>query len=176
MDSQVTSRKPFGLDTSARPHKNGDIILRWLNGEGPYRREDISTGVQLIDKWKVITSYAGFDHAGQPDKDGRRRVLSKIDILPPGTICNETYIVAGSYETEQEAGNLAAYMKTQFFRFLVSQFMFSHHLTKSAYAFVPVLDMSERWTDPNLYERYGVTQEEVDFIDSAIRPMQMDLF
>lgn len=176
MDGQVTSRKPFGLDTSARPQKGGDIVLRWLNGEGPYRREDILTGVELIDNWKVITSYAGFDHAGQPDKDGRRRVLSKIDILPPGTICNETYIVTGSYASEDEARNLVNYMKTRFFRFLVSQFMYSHHLTKNAYQFVPVLDMSKSWSDPQLYKRYGITEAEVEFIESIIRPMQVELF
>ncbi len=176
MDRQVTSRKPFGLDTSARPQKNGDIILHWLNGEGPYRREDVTVGVELIDKWKVITSYAGFDHAGQPDKDGRRRVLSKISILPPGTICNETYIVTGSYETEVEAQNLVSYMKTLFFRFLVSQFMYSHHLTKNAYQFVPVLDMSKHWTDADLNFRYGISDEEASFIDSIIRPMENKLF
>lgn len=171
MDSQVTSRKPFGLDTSARPQKSGDITLRWLNGEGPFQRCDVPTGQELIDKWKVITSYAGFDHAGQPDKDGRRRVLSKIDILPPGTICNETYIVAGSYDTQREAENLVSYMKTRFFRFLVSQFMYSHHLTKTTYAFVPILDMSRSWTDQDLSRRYGITDEQVEFINSAIRPM-----
>lgn len=176
MDSQVTSRKPFGLDTSARPQKSGDIILRWLSGEGPFRREDITIGRDLIDKWKVITSYAGFDHAGQPDKDGRRRVLSKIDILPPGTICNETYIVTGSYETEKEAENLVVYMKTQFFRFLVSQFMYSHHLTKNTYAFVPVFDMTEEWTDTQLNQRYDISEVESEFINSVIRPMQRDLF
>jgi len=176
MDRQVTSRKPFGLDTSARPQKSGGIRLRWLNGEGPYKREDVVVGQEMIDKWKVITSYAGFDHAGQPDKDGRRRVLSKIDILPPGTICNETYIVTGSYATEEEAQNLVAYMKTQFFRFLVSQFMYSHHLTKSAYGFVPILDMSKAWLDEDLYKRYKISSSEALFINSIIRPMQAELF
>ena len=101
----------------------------------------------MIDKWKVITSYVGYDHAGNPGKDGRRRVLSKIDILPPETICTETYLIVGAYKTNEEATNLVAYMKTRFFRFLVAQFMYSHHLTKTAYGFVPILDASEEWTD-----------------------------
>ena len=57
------------------------------------------------DKWKVITSYVGYDHAGNPGKDGRRRVFSKIGVLPPVTICTETYLVIGSYDTEEEAKN-----------------------------------------------------------------------
>lgn len=171
MNVQVSSRKPFGIDTKERPMRTGDITLRWQNGEGPYKRAAIVVGTEIIDKWKVITSYVGYDHAGNPGSDGRRRVFSKIDVLRPGTICNETYLVVGSYKTQTEAKNLVAYMKTQFFRFLVSQFMFSHHITKESYSLVPILDMTEEWTDAKLYKRYGLTHEEIVFIDSKIRGM-----
>lgn len=170
MSEQVSSRKPFGLATDARPERAGDLILRWEKGEGPYPRKKIDVGTGMIDKWKVITSYVGYDHAGNPGTDGRRKVLSRIDILPPGTICTETYLVVGSYKIKKEAANLVAYMKTRFFRFLVSQFMYSHHLTKSAYDFVPVLDMTAEWTDAKLAKRYGLTEEDVVFIASKIRP------
>jgi len=169
MKDQVSSRKPFGLGTVVRPKNKGDIVLRWQKGEGPYPRKEIKTGVEMIDRWKVITSYVGYDHAGNPGKDGRRRVFSKIDVIPPGTVCNETYLVIGHYATKQEAENLVLYMKTTFFRFLVSQFMFSHHITKEAYALVPVLDMHRRWTDVDLAKRYELTEEEVSFIQSKIR-------
>ena len=172
MSEQVSSRKPFGLATDARPEKAGDLILRWEKGEGPYPRKKIDVGTELIDKWKVITSYVGYDHAGNPGKDGRRRVFSRIDILSPGTICTETYLVVGSYKAKKEATNLVAYMKTRFFRFLVAQFMYSHHLTKSAYDFVPVLDMIAEWTDAKLAKRYGLTEEEIAFIASKIRPYE----
>jgi site-specific DNA-methyltransferase (adenine-specific) len=170
MSEQVSSRKPFGLATDVRPEKKGDLILRWEKGEGPYPREKVTAGHDMIDKWKVITSYVGYDHAGNPGKDGRRRVFSKIDILSPGTICTETYLVVGSYGSKTEAENLVAYMKTRFFRFLVAQFMYSHHLTKSAYELVPILDMNETWTDSKLAARYGLTDDEVKFIESKIRP------
>ena len=173
MSVQVTSRKPFGLATNVRPQKNGDIILRWQSGEGPYKRSEITTGTEMIDDWKVITSYVGYDHAGNPGKDGRRRVFSKIDILSPGTICTETYLVIGSYKTEAQAKHLAEYMKTRFFRFFVAQFMYSHHITKDSYAFVPVLDMTTEWTDEKLYKKYGLTEDEIAFIESKIRPMEL---
>ncbi len=143
MSNVVSSSKPFGLRTFVRPQKTGDIILRWQNGEGPYNRSEIIVGVEMIDKWKVITSYVGYDHAGNPGKDGKRKVFNKIDILPPGTICNETYLVINYFDTEQEAKNMVGYMKTMFFRFLVSQLMFSHHITKNAYQFVPVQDCKQ---------------------------------
>lgn len=172
MSGIVSSRKPFGLATTDRPLASGDIILRWQNGEGPYLRSKITTGQELIDKWKVITSYVGYDHAGNPGKDGKRKVFNKIDILPPGTICNETYLVINSFNTELEAKNMVAYMKTLFFRFLVSQLMFSHHITKSAYQFVPVQDFSQLWTDDLLFVKYGLTKEEITFIETTIRSME----
>lgn len=172
MSEQVSSRKPFGLPTNIRPEKTGDLSLRWEKGDGPYPSERIDTGRHLIDKWKVITSYVAYDHAGNPGKDGRRKVFSKIDILPPGTICTETYLVIGAYETALEASNLVGYMKTRFFRFLVAQFMYSHHLTKSAYEYVPVLDMNTEWDDTKLANRYQLTVEEVDFIHQKIRPFE----
>ncbi|HET9741204.1 MAG TPA: Eco57I restriction-modification methylase domain-containing protein [Terriglobales bacterium] len=170
MSDQVSSRKPFGLATDVRPEKAGDLLLRWEKGEGPYPRRKIDVGTEMIDKWKVITSYVGYDHAGNPGKDGRRRVLSRIDILPPGTICTETYLVIGSHGSKKEASNLVAYMKTRFFRFLVAQFMYSHHLTKSAYDLVPILDMTTEWTDAKLAKRYGLTEQDCAFIASKIRP------
>jgi len=63
-------------------------------------------------------------------------------------------------------------MKTHFFRFLVSQFMYSHHITKDSYSFVPILDMNQIWTDKKLYKRYGLTPEEIEFIESKIKPME----
>ncbi|MDP3981437.1 MAG: Eco57I restriction-modification methylase domain-containing protein [Chlamydiota bacterium] len=172
MSQQVSASKPFGLRTFVRPQKTGDIKLRWQKGEGPYKRKDITTGVELIDQWKVITSYVGYDHAGNPGKDGRRRVFSKIEILPPGVVCTETYLVIGSYKKKAKASNLASYMKTLFFRFLVSQFMYSHHITKDAYSFVPILDMNDTWTDELLFKKYGITKKEIAFIESKIRPME----
>jgi len=172
MSEHVSVRSPFGLSTFERPQKSGDLILRWRNGEGPYPKNLITVGTELIDKWKVITSYACYDSAGNPGPDGKRRVFSKIDILPPGTICTETYLVIGVYDRKELADNLVTYMKTKFFRFLVLQAISSIHIFRNSYLFVPALDMNVRWTDEMLYERYGLTEEEIKFIESKIRDYQ----
>jgi site-specific DNA-methyltransferase (adenine-specific) len=172
MNEQVSASKPFGLRTYERPLKKGDIVLKWQNGEGPFLRSKITTGHNLIDKWKVITAYVGYDHAGNPDKEGRRRVFSKIDILPPGTVCTETYLVVGAYKKQNEAENLRNYMKTRLFRFLVSQFMYSHHITKDAYSFVPVLKMTGKFDELAVMDTYQLTKKEIDFIHSKIKPME----
>ena len=172
MSSQVSSRKPFGLATNARPLKKGDLRLLWNGGEGPYERKKVLVGKEMIDSWKVITSKVSYDHGGQPDKDGMRRVLSKVEILPPGTICTETYIVVGCFPNKAKAINLANYLRTRFVRFLVSQLSFSQDITKERFVFVPILDMSDEWSDANLYKHYDLSKDEVAFIESMIRPME----
>lgn len=172
MSEQVSSAKPFGLRTFARPQNKGDILLRWHGGEGPYNRKDIKVGVEMIDNWKVITSKVSFDHAGLPDRNGQRRVFSIIDVLPPGTVCTETYLIVGVYDSKSIADNMVKYLKTKFVRFLVAQLSFSQDIFKEKFAFVPVLDMSTEWTDEKLYKRYGLTEEEIAFIESKIRPME----
>jgi site-specific DNA-methyltransferase (adenine-specific) len=174
MNEQVSSYKPFGLRTYVKPQKTGDIILHWQNGEGPYNRKDIIVGIEMIDKWKVISSRSGNEHAGNPGKDGSRRVLAKIEVLPPGTICTETYLVIGTYPTEEQARNLVAYMKSRFFRFLLSLFMYSHSITKDTYKFVPILDMNFRWTDEKLYKKYELTEMDIHFIETRVRPMDLN--
>lgn len=172
MSNLVSSRKPFGLSTNIRPQKTGNLTLKWNKGTGPYPSAQITAGNGIINKWKVITSKTSYDHAGQPNKEGKRRVLSIIEILPPKTICTETYIVAGAYSTKREAENLCAYLKTKFLRFLVAQLSFSQDITKDRFSFVPQLDMKQTWDDSKLYKRYSLTPDEIGFIEEQTLPME----
>jgi site-specific DNA-methyltransferase (adenine-specific) len=174
MSDYVSSRKPFGLPTNARPNETGDLELVWNGGRGPFQSKNVTIGKELIKKWKVITSKVSYDHGGQPDKDGKRRVLSKIEILPPGTICTETYIIAGVFSNEDHAKNLVSYLKTKFVRFLISQLSFSQDITKERFFFVPIQDFSKTWTDKELYQKYKLSKEEIDFIESMVRPMDSE--
>lgn len=170
MNEQVSSRKPFGLSTTERPMASGDIDLRWTGGVGRFLREAVPSGHEMIDKWKVIASRAT-PGGGRPGSDGRRTVLSSIEVLPPGTICTEAYLVVGAYSSQDKADNLVSYMKTRLFRFLLSQVVVSHDLTKEKYMFVPILDVTKAWNDKLLAKRYGLDEQEVAFIESRIRPM-----
>ncbi len=66
-----------------------------------------------------------------------------------------------------------SYMKTKFFRFLVLLKKNTQHATSKVYSFVPMQNFSEEWTDEKLYKKYGLTQEEIDFIESMVRPMEL---
>lgn len=172
MDRMVTARKPFGLPTNAQPMEEGELTLRYNKGVGKYRRGAVTAGLEYIDKWKVMLSYLSAEHAGQPDKNGQFRVLSTMELLPPGHICTETYLLAGWFNTQTEAENLLAYLKTKFARFLVGQIAVSQHITKNCFSFVPIQDFSRPWTDGELYAKYGLTGEETAFIESMIKPME----
>ncbi len=172
MDNCVSSRKPFGLATNAKVYKDGDIALRYNGGMAKYKRSEIMVGKSHIDKWKVIISYLSAEHAGQPDKNGMYRVLSCIEVLPPKTVCTETYLLTGSFTSKRMAENLSTYLKTKFVRFLVGQIALSQHITRGCFAFVPIQDFSKPWTDEELYKKYNLTQEEINFIESMIKPME----
>lgn len=168
----VSSRKPFGLDSSTSFDKDGDIFLRSSKGNGTIRRERINSGLDMLEKYKVITSKVSFEHAGVPDKDGMMRVLSVVQVLPKNSACTESYLVNGTFETEDEAMNMAKYLKTKFVRFLLMQMLASMNMTKSTYCFVPMQDFTKAWTDEELYAKYGLSDEEIAFIDSMIKPMK----
>ncbi len=171
--SKVSSQKPFGLRTYVKPVDNGDILLRYGGGTGKFLRSNVITGKEWIDKYKVIMSYLTYDHAGRPDKDGKRKIFSTMEILPPKSVCTETYLVIDVFDDKIEAENLLSYLRTTFVRFLVAQLTSTQHISKSNFAFVPIQDFSKPWTDEQLYAKYGLTKEEIAFIESMIRPMDL---
>lgn len=120
-----------------------------------------------------MLSYLSAEHAGQPDKSGMFKILSSLDILPPNYVCSETYLIADAFETEIEAKNLLNYLKTKFVRFLVAQIAVSQHITKNCFSFVPVQNYHKAWTDNDLYAKYHLSEEEINFIESMIKPMDM---
>lgn len=173
LSSFVPSRKPFGLATTVRPEASGDLLLRNKDGIGKFPSSKIGVGNDIIDKWKVMISRLSAEHAGQPDKDGKFKVLSTTEILPPKTICTETYLIAGSFDTEAEAKNYFNYLKGKFARFLVAQIAMTQQITKFTFSFVPIQDFSKPWTDEELYAKYGLTDDEIAFIESMIKPMDL---
>lgn len=176
-ERQVSAQKPFGLRTffrgSEKKSSKGDILVLQSGGRAWTSRSEVTAGEDLIDKWKVFTSKSSSEHAGQVDKNGQRRVLSLSGVLPPGSVVTETYILLGAYDTEEEARNCFSYVVTRFFRFLIAVRSSAQDLARSAYSFVPMQDFSSAWTDERLYAKYELTEEEIEYIENLIRPMEV---
>lgn len=174
LSEQVSSRKPFGIESNASFDENGDVILRSSSGLGKIKQERILSGHSLIPKWKVVVSKVSFEHAGVPDKEGMMRVLSVTEILEPNSVCTESYLVAGAFDTKRECANMISYLRTKLVRFLITPMLASMNMSKSSYAFVPLQNFGKPWNDAELYNRYNLTEEEIAFIESMIRPMELE--
>ena len=171
--SEVSAVRPFGIATKIRPSAKGAYTLVSSGGEGRVAKSLVTARHDLVNVWKVLLSKTSHDHAGLPDKDGTRRVFSRLRVIGPKTVCTESYIVIGNFPSEKEAENCRSYLATRFVRFLVSQLSYSQDITSPRFEFVPTQDFSRSWNDTALYEKYGITKDEIDFIERLVRPMEL---
>jgi site-specific DNA-methyltransferase (adenine-specific) len=123
----------------------------------------------LIDTHKVFISKAyngGYKYPHQ--------ILNSPILADVPSCCTETYLVCGPFKEQKNAKNFHDYLKTRFFRFMVLLRKVSQDNPKDRFTFVPMQDFSEPWTDEKLYKKYGLTQGEIAFIESMIRPMEVE--
>ena len=167
----VSATRPFGLQTKDRPDGKGTIRLVSSGGEGKIALSRVTAGKDLVGKWKVLTSKTSHDHGGNPDKQGMRRVLSRLEILEPNAVCTESYIVIGSFESREEAENCLSYLQTKFVRHLISILSFSQDITRERFRYVPIQDFTKNWSDLALYKKYKLDESEIKFIETVIKEM-----
>jgi site-specific DNA-methyltransferase (adenine-specific) len=173
----LTQDTPFGIATNFtdfhETKRKSDITLYY--GKGGKRatayvnESTIEKNKHLIDKWKVLVPEAGSD-GGQKIPDS---VLGKPWLCPPSSACTQTFL-AFYVDTESEANSLESYYRTKFFRHLVSLRKLTQHALRSTYTWVPQQTWDQEWTDVKLYKKYGLTQEEITFIENVIRPMESE--
>ena len=180
VDSQTISElvypsNPFGFRTYIRGEKKpftGSTKLLTSEGVGYVRRTDITKSLEAIDTFNVIMTRA-MSGGNKPGSDGKYQIVpSTMRVMEKNEICAETYICIGSFKHRVKAENLQKYLSTIFARFLMLQAMSSIMINKDAFQFVPLQDFSKPWTDEELYKKYGLTDEEIQFIESMIRPME----
>jgi len=90
----------------------------------------------------------------------------------PNVVCTETYLLVAAFDNKVEAENMLSYIKTRFVRSLIAMITTTQHLARANFRFVPLQDFTRPWTDADLYAKYGLTQDEIDFIESMIKPME----
>ena len=182
--SIVTPRDPFGLnyyeegkeimfklfDKNKSPNKAIIYSQGWLrNGLSYVDKKYVTTRREILDKYKVFISKAYGASETFP-----HQILNKPFVGEPNSCCNMTYLCIGEYDTREQAANVMSYISTKFFRFLVSLLKNTQNAYQKVYAFVPIQDFSEPWTDEKLYKKYGLTVDEISFIESMIRPMDLN--
>jgi site-specific DNA-methyltransferase (adenine-specific) len=138
---------------------------------GYLSRKEVTIGLELIDTWKV---YVGRAAPGTGNRDTYpHRVLSTPFIGEPGSISSETYLCIGPLASRSEAESVLSYLSCRLTRLLIQLHKASQDTTRRVYTFVPTQDWSRTWDDESLYTKYGITDEEIAFIERLVRPMDL---
>lgn len=174
-EALVSSRKPFGLETTFKGRSSqrpDDLTIYQNGGIGYVARSSITTGTGFIDKWKVFTGRAA---PGTGNKDTYpHRIISTPFLGEPGTISSETYLCIGPFDTKKQAESALSYLHCRLTRLLILLHKPSQDTTRKVYTFVPTQKWNKIWTDEELYSKYGISKNEVAFIEKVVRPMNHD--
>lgn len=174
-DAYVSSRDPFGFGDGFKDYKAQKTgayttpiycVKKEIGfiESGQVDKEYRS----LSNKWKVLVAKAS------PGEDTLPHSIISAPILSePKSVCTNGLFVVKTVKSKKEAQNLIDYMHTSFFRFMMLLAKNGHNLTNKVYRYVPVLDLSKKWTDRKLYKRYGITKKEQDFIRSVIKDVNV---
>ncbi len=177
----VSANDPFGFDVrvensylrikpqfKTQPFQNSVKFYYYgwrKDGVGYIDIEAIRKNPEWIDKYKVFVPKAwGIGNVG---KDWIRPFIGN-----PNSCCAETYLVIGPFDEIHTAENVVSYTQTKFFHFMLALIKISQESRRKIYTFVPVQDFNLTWTDEKLFKKYKLTQSEIDFIESMVRPME----
>ena len=170
--------KPSVVNAVSRPEPfEGSVPLRCKANAVRYMKpEAVKKNTEIFRKYKVFVSKS----AGNPNSD--QKVIGYPYVGEPFSACTDSLIPIGKFDTLFEAENLAKYMKTRFLRFLVQTVKSSQNVTQIVYRFVPMQDFTEKsdidWSgtvagiERQLYEKYGLTDQEIACIEETIRVME----
>ena len=164
----VSNRKPFGLESTYKgineKTKEKNILLYGNKNRSYISEIEVLKNKELIKMYKLFVSKA--IGSGNTKTD-----WIKPFVAEPVSCCTETYLILYTSTNKDEIENVLTYTQTKFFHFLMGLKKITQNTTKSTYSFIPIQDFSKPWSDEELYTKYGLTQEEIDYIESLIRPM-----
>ena len=169
----LSADKEFGMTSNwsgfSKAKKSGAVALhyndRGTRSIGWIARKAVPKSAHLIDHWKLLVPKAYGERGAIP-----ANVLGPTLVAAPPSVCTQTYLFffVGS---EDEAKSLQSYTRTRFFRFLVSLRKITQDVTRATYTWVPQQTWDRKWTDAELYKKYGITKDEQAFIESMIKEM-----
>ncbi len=166
-DTLVSTKKPFGFITNfkgASKEVFDGAVKLYANRRIEYvSRSQITRNYDAVDKYKVIVPKA----VGSGDS---KTDIIKPLICEPGACCTETYLLVGPFADELTCQNVSAYIGTRFFHFLVTLQKNTQDCMKRVYSFVPIQDFSVTWTDEMLFQKYGFSKTEIDYICNTVWP------
>ena len=164
----ASMQTPFGLVSSFKSYKKNpfekSIKIYGNQYVGYIERSQVLTNHHWIDDYKVyLPSAIG---SGDVSKDNYNPILGEKN-----SCCSQTYLLIGTFKTEQECLNVMSYIRTKFFRFMVSLKKNAQHSNRGVYEFVPMQDFSKSWTDSELYIKYGLSNQQINYIEKTVKTL-----
>jgi site-specific DNA-methyltransferase (adenine-specific) len=177
LSNNTFTRNPFGFVSKERGHSKpfkdcANVKLISSGGIGYLKRSDVKKNIDQIDKYKVTIGKI-VPSNGEVDTDPKDgyKVTTSTRILLPGEIHTESYLLLHGFDSHIQAENFAKFMALKFPRFMMKHTLSSMNISTQNFMFVPFLDFSREWTDRDLYEKFMLNSDEIDYIESMIRPM-----
>lgn len=163
--SLVSSRNPFGFASNYSDFvlKSNDTvkIISMNQKENYVKISEVKKGFENLNCFKIFVAKAVGSGDMRTDK------LNPF-IVGPNTICTETYLSISPFSNQKEAENAITYIQTKFFHFMFGLKKITQNTTSKSYEFVPMQDFSKPWTDEELYKKYELTQNEINYIESSV--------
>lgn len=175
LSAVMSARTAFGLYSNyslyrSEPNK-GDVLFYATSPNGRFTGwvspDEVTTHHGAIDTYKALIPKAGSD-GGQKLPD---IVLGKPWVAERPSVCTQSFLFVAT-KTKKQAESVASYYRTRFLRFLVSLRKIAQDTTANSYLWVPQQSWDQTWTDDVLYKKYGITKDEVAYIESMVRPME----
>lgn len=183
MMSEVSPLDTFGIPSKVRGHEEyqeGDIKLLHsvgANSQGVdyISRSDVKKNTDLIDKYKIKISIMVPQNGevGINPENGYRSI-STPQVLGPGVVDSQSYLNIGFFDTPEEAENYRVFMQCKFTRFMMRTTYSSVHIKRDNFIFVPKMDFKKKWLDTDLYDYFGLNDNEKEIIEKTMRPMADD--
>lgn len=180
VDEMVSAIDTFGIPSKVRGHEEyeeGDILLVHSDGANSSKtsyisRDVVTKNAHLIDKYKVRISILVPQNgeAGVKPEKGYRS-MSTPHLVYPGQVDSFSYLNIGFFDNKTEAENFRKYMMCKLPRFMMRTTYSSAHISQSNFIFVPKMDYTRSWTDPELYEHFGLSDAEIKLVETTMRPM-----
>jgi hypothetical protein len=156
----------FGIQNSQR-------VFKWVNAD--YIEEHPN-----LYKYKVFQGKS--NGASGVLAETPARIITPPLVMPPKIGHTQTFMSFGAFDTENEAISTAKYIKTKFTRVLLGILKVTQDNPVNTWKYVPLQDFTSNsdidWTktipeiDRQLYEKYGLDQNEIDFIEAHIKEME----
>jgi site-specific DNA-methyltransferase (adenine-specific) len=177
--SLMSGPDPFGFRSNFDGYhdqpQTDDIQLHYNSGGrgavraiGYVSKDEVTRNPGMVGKWKLMLNRVYNVAEKYP-----HRIIGVPTLLLPDEICTGSFLVAGPFSTKAEAESAISYYKTKFFRFLLHLRKINQDAARHTYQWIPIQTWDREWTDASLYEKYGFVTEEIAYIESVIKPIEL---